>query len=165
MSSRAKNIVFSRLHGAKRCKVTSISNGGKRQKSTFIKDSFTAVNSSRSTNSPVSAEADVPLSADVPTDVLFEQPPANKSETYAEKRLAVSGDWQEVRDGLQKGFIESCIPGFKCTLCTKTLVNCRRISCDDCGPGTVYCEGCCEHIHSTVCRYHIPLIWPVPVSI
>jgi len=91
------------------------------------------VNSSTSTNSPVSAEADVPLSllsADVPTDVLFEQPPANKSETYAEKRLAVSGDWQENRDVLQKGFIESSIPG----LCTKTLANGRRISsCDACG--------------------------------
>ena len=91
------------------------------------------------------------------------QPPKPDLQAYAEKRTIVLDDWQNIRDAMQKSYIESLVPGHVCSRCKNGITG-HRITCDDCSPGTVFCQGCCEDIHSVV-RFHIPLIWPVSVDL
>jgi len=158
MSSRGKNVVYRCMRGATRRKITSVHCGdAKRQKSTYIKDGITAVESL--TPERTNDVADLSNNLQTQPPLVLEEP---HNSTYAEKRTAVTDEWQEIHEALQKGFVESHVPGSNCVLCGEDLSVDVRIICDDCGPGTVYCQACCGQIHAIV-RFHMPQIWQVGI--
>ena len=165
MATRGNGVVYHCKRGAPRRKITSvICNGAKRLKTVYLKDSIDSRVGSRLSNED---DRESELTAGVhhepnDFDLLFgqqTQASVNIAETYAEKRCAVNDDWLGVQEEMLKGFVESCNAGTCCTMCSNEI-EFPRITCEDCGPQTVFCVGCCEKIHSIV-RFHVPLIWLV----
>jgi hypothetical protein len=171
MASQGKAALYQCKRGVPKRKVKSIKTESdvKRQKTIYVKDSVSVCDSSGISDKHTD-DNKFTNSTQLLNDAHphFEQSSVGSSasgggESYVEKRASVQDDWHDLRDALQKVFVESCVPGLHCSYCKEKITG-LKITCDDCGPCTLYCETCCNKIHSVV-RFHIPHIWPVSVYI
>ena len=82
--------------------------------------------------------------------------------SYSKRQEKLSDAWSQIRDHLRTALIEGSVPNLgSCNSCSQTAV----VICQQCGPQTVYCEGCTESLHLTCNIFHRPQVFQVKLFI